>query len=117
MYKNSESENVKLYEKVTELRSENGRLRQQLEEKKKRIHRWNFLWTHGRHDSGGNPRNPNLKGALMKILVPSHDHRYREAVIKKTKVVYNHIFKEWYEYHGDEYLDEGDEVFEVNVAI
>lgn len=53
----------------------------------------------------------------MKILVPSHDHRYREAIVKKTKAVYNHIYKEWYEYHGDEYINEGDEVFEVNVAI
>lgn len=48
----------------------------------------------------------------MKILVTSHDHRYREAIVHKTKVVYNHIYKEWYEY-----LNEGDEVFEVNVAI
>lgn len=34
MYKNSESENVKLYEKAAELRSENKKLKQQLEAKK-----------------------------------------------------------------------------------
>lgn len=52
----------------------------------------------------------------MKILVPSHDHQYREATVRKMKAVYNHIYKEWHEYAGDEYLDEGDEVFEVDVA-
>lgn len=53
----------------------------------------------------------------MKILVPSHDHQYREATVSKMKVVYNNIYKEWYEYHGDDYLDEGDEVLEMDVAI
>ena len=50
------------------------------------------------------------------VLVPSHDHQYRKATVRKIKVVYNKKYREWYEYHGDEYLNEGDEVMEMNVA-
>lgn len=52
----------------------------------------------------------------MIVLIPTTDHSYREAVVIKTKVVYNKKYREYYEYHGDEYLGEGDEVVEMDVA-
>lgn len=53
----------------------------------------------------------------MKILVLGSDHRYREAVIRTIKVVYNRECNEYFEYVGDEYLDDFDEVLEMNVAL
>ena len=52
----------------------------------------------------------------MKVLIPSFDHSYREATIRRIKVVYNKKYREYSEYHGEEYLDEGDEVVEMDVA-
>jgi hypothetical protein len=52
----------------------------------------------------------------MKVLIPSDDHSYREATVRKVKVVYNKQHKEYSEYHGDEYLEEGDAVVEMEVA-
>jgi hypothetical protein len=50
------------------------------------------------------------------ILVESHGHTYRIAVIRETKVVYDHKMKMFFEYTGDEYLDPQDEVVTVKVA-
>jgi hypothetical protein len=52
----------------------------------------------------------------QQILVPSRDHSYREASIRLTKVVYNLKRKEYFEYHGEEFLEDGDIVKEVLVA-
>jgi hypothetical protein len=51
-----------------------------------------------------------------KVLVSAHDHGYREAYVTRMKVVYNTKYQEWYEYHGDEYLSEGDTVLEMDVV-
>lgn len=52
----------------------------------------------------------------MKVLVPDSDHSYQKAVVRKMKVVYNKKYHEYSEYYGDDYLDDGDEVVEMDVA-
>lgn len=52
----------------------------------------------------------------MIVLIPTTDHSYIEAVVIKTKVVYNKKYREYYEYHGDEYLGEDEQVLEMDVA-
>ena len=52
----------------------------------------------------------------MKVLIPSSDHGYLEATIRRRKVVYNKKYKQYSEYYDDEYLNEGDEVVEMDVA-
>lgn len=52
----------------------------------------------------------------MKVLVPDADHSYREATVRKTKVVYNKKYRVYSEYAGDDYLEDGDEVVEMDVA-
>jgi hypothetical protein len=52
----------------------------------------------------------------MKVLIPGIDHSYREAVIRRVKVVYNKKYRAYSEYAGDEYLEDGDEVVEMDVA-
>lgn len=52
----------------------------------------------------------------MKVLVPDSDHGYREATVRKTKVVYNKKYRAYSEYVGDEYLEDGDEVVEREVV-
>jgi hypothetical protein len=52
----------------------------------------------------------------MKVLIPGTDHSYREAVVKRINVVYNKKYREYSEYHGDDYLGDGDEVVEMDVA-
>jgi hypothetical protein len=52
----------------------------------------------------------------MKVLVPSSDHGYVEVVVRKMKVVFNKKYRSYSEYMGDEYLEDGDEVVEREVA-
>lgn len=52
----------------------------------------------------------------MQVLIPNGDHGYYVARIRKQKVVYNKKYEVYTEYMGDEYLDEGDEVIELDVA-
>lgn len=52
----------------------------------------------------------------MKVLVPASDHSYREVTVRKIKVVYNKKYREYSEYHGNDYLDGDDEVVEMDVA-
>lgn len=52
----------------------------------------------------------------MQVLIPDGDHGYNVARIRKQKVVWNEKYKVYTEYVGDEYLDEGDEVIELEVA-
>lgn len=52
----------------------------------------------------------------MKVLVPDSDHSYREATIRKMKVVYNKKYRAYSEYVGDEYLEDGDTVIEMEVV-
>ena len=52
----------------------------------------------------------------MKVLVPDSDHEYREARVRKTKVVYNAKYRTYSEYAGDDYLEDGDEVVEMDVV-
>lgn len=51
----------------------------------------------------------------MKVLVTSYDHQYREAHVQKMKVVKDENGN-YSEYVGDEYLDPGDEVVEMDVV-
>lgn len=53
---------------------------------------------------------------VRKVLVPSADHGYRVVAIQRMEVVYNKISKAYSEYAGDEYLEEGDEVVEMDVV-
>lgn len=57
-----------------------------------------------------------MKTETKKVLVSAHDHRYRVAQVTRMKVVFNKKYNEWSEYYGDEYLNEGDEVMEMDVA-
>ena len=41
---------------------------------------------------------------------------YRIATVRKIKVVYNKKYRSYSEYAGDDYLEEGDEVVEMDVA-
>ena len=50
------------------------------------------------------------------VLINSSDHCFYIGHIREQKAVYNHHDKSWYEYAGDDYLGEGDEVFVVKVA-
>lgn len=50
------------------------------------------------------------------VLVPAHDHSYRVANLSEGKAVFNPRYNTWSEYHGDEYLDEGDIVVDVRIA-
>lgn len=52
----------------------------------------------------------------MKVLIPSDDHSYRVGSVKKMKVVYNNRYLSYSEYAGDEYLEDGDVVVEMDVA-
>lgn len=52
----------------------------------------------------------------MRVLIPTFDHSYQEATIRRIKVVYNKKYDEYSEYHGDEHLTEGDTVIEMDVA-
>lgn len=53
---------------------------------------------------------------MKTVLVPNGDHGYYVAHVHKQKVVWNKTYKHYSEYMGDEYLDEGDEVIEMEVA-
>lgn len=55
-------------------------------------------------------------GGNMQVLIPDHDDGYYVAIVRKQKVVYNKKYEVYTEYVGDEYLDEGDEVIEMEVA-
>lgn len=44
------------------------------------------------------------------ILISTDDHGYREAKVVETKVVYNKKRRQYSEYAGDEYLEDGDEI-------
>lgn len=57
-----------------------------------------------------------MKKRHLKVLIPSHDHSYREGTIEQTKVVWNSEYRTFSEYHGDEYLEGKDEVIEAFVA-
>ena len=50
------------------------------------------------------------------VLINSRDHCFYIGSVQEQKAVYNHLDKSWYEYAGDDYLGEGDEVFVVKVA-
>ena len=50
------------------------------------------------------------------ILVPYSDHEYEIKTLVKRKAVYNQYSYRWYEYAGEEYLEEGEEVHTVWVA-
>lgn len=50
------------------------------------------------------------------VLIGSGDHCFYVGMIREQKAVYNHYDKSWYEYAGEDYLGEGDEVFTVKVA-
>ena len=50
------------------------------------------------------------------ILTPAGDHGYREVLVEYRKCVWNKRTREWFEYFGDEYLGEDEEVLEVRVA-
>lgn len=52
----------------------------------------------------------------MKVLIPTNDHGYREATVRITKVVYNKRYRSYTEYFGDDFLEEGDEVIEMQVV-
>jgi hypothetical protein len=52
----------------------------------------------------------------MKVLVPISDHSYREATVRKIKVVYNKKYRAYSEYVGEDHLEDGDEVIEMDVA-
>jgi len=52
----------------------------------------------------------------MKVLIPEADHSYREATVKKIKVVYNQKYRTHTEYAGDEYLEDDEIVIEAQVA-
>lgn len=55
-------------------------------------------------------------GGNMQVLIPDRDHGYYVAHVRKQKVVWNKKYKVYTEYMGDEYLGEGDEVLELEVA-
>lgn len=52
----------------------------------------------------------------MKVLVPGHDHQYREVEIRTRKVVHNPKWDLYSEYFGDEYLEPDEVVIEAQVA-
>ena len=52
----------------------------------------------------------------MQVLVESDDHSYREATIRRMKVVYNQFTGIYSEYFDDNYLEDGDEVVERDVV-
>jgi hypothetical protein len=52
----------------------------------------------------------------MKILIAADDHSYRPAVVRHIPVVYNTKYRTYCEYHGEEYLEEHDQVVEMPVA-
>lgn len=52
----------------------------------------------------------------MQVLIHDHDHGYYVAIVRKQKVVWNKKYKVYTEYMGDEYLGDGDEVLELEVA-
>lgn len=56
---------------------------------------------------------------LTKVLIPSGDHGYREAVIVRRKVIYNpRLNPQYVEWHDDENVmtELGDTVIETMVA-
>ena len=57
-----------------------------------------------------------MKATTMKVLIATEDHSYREALVRHIKVVHNPAQRQYYEYHGDEYLEPGDLVVEMAVA-
>ena len=50
------------------------------------------------------------------VFVPGHDHDFSPLTIADEKIVYNAKFGHWGEYHGEEYLDEGDIILDAKVA-
>ena len=50
------------------------------------------------------------------VLVPGNDHSYRVAQIRTAKATWNPAAREWFEYVGDEYLEDGEIVVEVSVV-
>lgn len=50
------------------------------------------------------------------VLVESDDHSYRVARVMTRKVVYNTETRSFFEYHGDEHLEENETVVEARVA-
>lgn len=57
-----------------------------------------------------------MNRADNRVLVPSHDHGYTMATTYTGKAIYNKNTCEWSEYHGEEYLQDGDKVID-NVTI
>ena len=53
---------------------------------------------------------------MKKVLIPGSDHQYREVYIKTKKVAFNRKENTYFEYFGDEYLEEGEEFVERDVA-
>jgi hypothetical protein len=48
---------------------------------------------------------------MTKVLVPTHNHAYREAnLTEQVQVVYNKKYNSYSEYFGEDYLQEGDVV-------
>ena len=50
------------------------------------------------------------------VLIKSSDHCFYVGSVQEEEVVYNHNDKSWYEYAGDDYLGDGDEVVTAMVA-
>ena len=51
-----------------------------------------------------------------KVLVPGPDHSYTPMNVGMADVVYNETDKTFTEYHGDDYLSEGDIVIKARTA-
>ena len=50
------------------------------------------------------------------VLVAGDDHNFVPHYVSETKVTYNPTYGVYFEYHGDEYLDEGEIVVTARVA-
>lgn len=53
---------------------------------------------------------------VFEVLVPQYDHQYCMMTVQKGKAVWNDKYGTWTEYHGEEYLQDGDKVKEVLIA-
>lgn len=53
---------------------------------------------------------------MKKILMLESDHRYREVFITTKKVVFNRKENVYFEYFGDEYLEDNEVVVELEVV-
>lgn len=48
-------------------------------------------------------------------LFRTSDHCFHVGFLRERKAVYNHHDRSWYEYAGEDFLGDGDEVFVVKV--